>query len=151
MMETELSLALATNRYWPFLDRQRSLGLSPTGISSVIVLLLVLNTNSLSQPQQLIYSSFLSGDKRQAYASPPRGSFCNTDLLTRSTMYSELFSLVTTYNTFFLSSISMPAGEMLSGHFLPSRRLSFSTSLLFCTAYCSTRLSLPPEAYRYFS
>jgi hypothetical protein len=34
--ETELSLALATKRYFPFFVKQSSFGLSPTGISEII-------------------------------------------------------------------------------------------------------------------
>ena len=64
--ETELSFELATKRYFPFFVRQISFGLSPTIISLTIFFLSVSKTYNLSQPQQLIYNSFLLGDKTQA-------------------------------------------------------------------------------------
>src|SRR5882724_10074379 len=66
-------------------------------------------------------------------------------------MYNELFSFVTTYIIFFTSSISIPVGEIFSGHFFPSIILSFNASLLFSIAYFNTLLSFPPDAYKNFS
>ena len=60
--DTELSFALATNKYLPFFEIQKSLGWLPVAIVPVNVLLMVLNTYNLSQPQQVMYNSVLSGD-----------------------------------------------------------------------------------------
>src|SRR5688572_10181748 len=128
--ETELSLAFATKRYLPFFVRQISLGLSPTGIESVIILLPVLNTSSLSPPHNDRYNSFLSGDNRQVYASAVSCIRCNIFFVLRSTIYRLLFSRVTTYNNLFASSMSRPAGEICTGHFSPSLMVSFNTSFL---------------------
>ena len=66
-------------------------------------------------------------------------------------MYKELLSFVTTYKRFFLSSISMPAGEILLGHLSPSFKLSLNINLFFLIAYFKIQLLLTPEAYRNFS
>src|SRR5690348_7615311 len=149
--ETELSFELATNKYFPFCVMHKSFGLSPTLMVSINFLWMVLKTYTLSQPQQVMYNCFLSGDNRQVYVSPPNGYFPVTFLVFRFTMYKELFSLVTTYIRFFASSISIPAGEILLGHFLPSIMLSFKTNFLFTMAYFNIQLLLPPEAYKNFS
>ena len=151
MTDTELSLAFATNKYLPLADKHNSLGLSPTIISAVIFFFSVLNTYTLSHPQQLIYNSFLSGDRRHAYASPPSVNCSAGVFVFRSTRYNILLSLVTAYNNCFASSMAIPAGAILLGHFFPRRILSCNTSFLFVIAYSSIQLSLPPEAYNFFS
>src|SRR5579871_5257615 len=47
--------------------------------------------------------------------------------------------------------MSKPAGEIFSGHFFPRMILSFKTSLLLIIEYFNIQLSLPPDAYKYFS
>src|SRR5215204_6216444 len=56
MTETELSFALATNKSFPLFDKHNSLGLSPTFIDWVIVLVAVLTTITSSFPQTEMYN-----------------------------------------------------------------------------------------------
>src|SRR5260221_7520999 len=62
-----------------------------------------------------------------------------------------LFSFVTTYKSCFLSSRAMPVGDILSGEGAPSLNVSVVTSRLSRIEYSSIQLSLPPEAYNFFS
>ena len=66
-------------------------------------------------------------------------------------MYKELLSFVTTYNKCLASSISIPAGEILLGHLVPSLILSVNFNLLPAVLYCKIQLSFPPLANKYFS
>lgn len=61
-----------------------------------------------------MYRNFLSGESRQVYPSAPNGKRCNLNGSARSMTYRELFSVVTVYNTFFVSSSAMPAGAIFS-------------------------------------
>src|SRR5688500_7202578 len=71
--------------------------------------------------------------------------------VSRSTIYNELFSLVT-MNIFLVKSfISIPAGEIFSGHFFPSLILSTNSNFLLSKENFNIQLSLPPLAYKYFS
>src|SRR5215204_1615308 len=108
-----------------------SLGLSPTGIDFSKLFLSVLNCKTSSHPQQLMYNCFLEEDKTQVYASPPKAKLSCIFLVARFTIYSWLFSLVTTYNLFLASSTAMPAGEILRDHFAPNLMLSSSRSFWF--------------------
>ena len=58
---------------------------------------------------------------------------------------------MTTYKIFFASLMQMPAGEILLGHFSPNFIESISFNLLFMILYFKIQLSLPPEAYKFFS
>jgi len=110
-----------------------------------------LKTTILSPPHIEIYNSVLSGDKIHAYASLPKASWCTICLVDRLITYKELFSLVTTYKRLALSSISIPAGDIFSGHFLPNTMLSCNFNLLLMMAYFKIQLSFPPDAYKNFS
>jgi len=65
--------------------------------------------------------------------------------------YNELFSFVTAYSIFRLSSSASPAMDIFTGHGFPSRIVSALVSLSFTMENLIITLSFPPEAYRYFS
>src|SRR6476620_10663920 len=98
-----------------------------------------------------MYKLVFVGDNKHVYPSAPMDNFCSTFFVTVFTTYNALSSFVTTYINLAASSNTKPAGDNLCGHFAPSLRESFKTSLLFSTAYFNIQLSFPPEAYKNFS
>src|SRR6476620_9213872 len=91
MMLTLLSLALATNNFFPSLVSSSSFGLWPTAISEEIFFSFVSYTNTFLPPHAEIYNSFFDGERRQAYAALFNVSFLRIDFVFRSTVYKLLF------------------------------------------------------------
>ena len=100
-----------------------------------------------------MYNCFLSGDKQAGVSLAMQFILTNVIFFVIVLrMYNELLSFVTTYKRFFLSSRSIPAGDILLGHFSPSFKESCNNNFLFLIAYFKIQLLFPPEAYiNYFS